>query len=72
MHDVILVAQLLIGLLLITLILLQAKGSGLSAVFGGEGGVYRSRRGVEKILHRGTIFIAASFMLLAIASLIIK
>jgi preprotein translocase subunit SecG len=72
MQTLFLIGSLVTGLLLATLVLLQQKGSGLSAVFGGEGGVYRSRRGVEKILHRATIVIAALFMLLAIANIIIN
>jgi preprotein translocase subunit SecG len=56
---------------LVTLILLQAKGTGLSAVFGGDGGVYRSRRGVEKILHRATVGLAAVFMVLAVANILL-
>jgi protein translocase SecG subunit len=50
---------------------MQTKGTGLSAVFGGEGGMYRSRRGVEKILHRSTIGLAAIFMALAIANILL-
>lgn len=68
---IILAAQLLLAAALIALILVQSKGSGLSAVFGGSGEVYRSRRGVEKLMHRGTVLLAATFMLLALASFLL-
>jgi len=56
---------------LITVILLQAKGVGLSATFGGEGAFYRSKRGVEKLLFRLTIILAFVFMASSIAGLLI-
>ena len=71
MANLFLILNLLTALGLVTLILVQAKGTGLSAVFGGDGGMYRSRRGVEKILHRATIVLAAIFMALAIANILL-
>jgi preprotein translocase subunit SecG len=72
MREVLLVAQALAGVALIILVLLQAKGTGLSAVFGGEGGMYRSRRGVEKLLHRGTILLSVVFIGLAVGNLLLR
>jgi len=63
-------AQIVIASVLILLILLQAKGVGLSATFGGEGGFYRSKRGVEKLLFRFTILISFLFFLLSVIGLI--
>jgi preprotein translocase subunit SecG len=42
-------------------ILLQSRGSGLSATFGGDSSVYRSRRGVERRLWQFTILLAILF-----------
>lgn len=53
-------------------ILLQARGSGLSGVFGGEGNLYRTKRGVEKILFIATIVFAFIFFGSAIAALILR
>lgn len=55
------ISQLVFGALLITAILLQARGSGAGIAFGGDGNVYRTRRGIEKRLHAGTIIVAALF-----------
>lgn len=54
-------AQLTSSLLLILFILLQAKGSGLGSAFGGEGNVYRTKRGLEKGLFIMTIVVAIIF-----------
>jgi preprotein translocase subunit SecG len=71
MANLYLALSLITGIGLVTLVLVQAKGTGLSAVFGGEGGMYRSRRGVEKILHRATIVLAAIFMVLAVVNILL-
>lgn len=49
------------GLLILT-IMSQSRGSGLSETFGGSGGFYASKRGVEKILAIGTVIIATIFL----------
>lgn len=49
------------GVLLIGAILLQNRGTGLGAGFGGDGAVFRTKRGVEKKLHMMTIIIAVLF-----------
>jgi len=55
------IGQLAIAVLLIAAVLLQNRGSGLSEVFGGSGGVYRTKRGLEKILFWATIVLGAMF-----------
>ena len=64
------IAQILISVALIVLVLLQAKGSGLGGIFGGEGSVYKSRRGVEKTLFNLTIVFSALFLLVSLISVI--
>lgn len=60
------IAQLVIAILLIGAILLQQKGTGLGSAFGGESGIYRSKRGMERILFVATIILAALFAINAI------
>lgn len=62
--------QIVISVLLIGAILLQQKGGGLGSAFGGDGQVYRSRRGIEKILFIVTIVFAVLFIGGSLASLI--
>lgn len=62
------IIQIILAIILVVSILLQQKGSGLGMVFGGEGNVYRSRRGIEQFLHIFTIVIAVLFALVAAAT----
>lgn len=65
------IAQIAVSVLLVTAILLQSRGTGLGASFGGEGNVYRTKRGVEKVLFRSTIAFAVIFLGLALATVVV-
>lgn len=71
MNNLFLIIQIIVSLLLIIVILLQAKGSGLGTVFGGEGGFYRSRRGVEKLFIYFTIALTVLFLVLSILQVVL-
>ena len=60
-----------VAVLLIIIILLQERGTTLGGAFGGEGNVYRGRRGVEKVLFTATIIFAAIFIGTAVVNLFI-
>lgn len=60
------IAQIVLAVLLIIAILIQGRGVGLSGVFGGEGNIFRTKRGFEKILHYTTIGLAAAFFFIAL------
>jgi len=60
------IAQIILSILLIVAVLFQGRGVGLSGVFGGEGNVFRTKRGFEKILYYATIGIAATFFVVAL------
>jgi protein translocase SecG subunit len=65
------IGQITISIILIVLILIQERSSGLSGVFGGQGATpYQTRRGLEKFVYWGTIGAAAIFAILAIMNLI--
>jgi len=63
--------QITVSVALIAVILLQQKGTGLGGVFGGSGNVYSTKRGVDKILFRATIFLSLLFFLIALTSLFV-
>lgn len=65
------VIQIVLGILLGGLILLQAKGTGLGSTFGGEMGFYRTKRGFEKLLFYSTILVSALFLILATVRLLV-
>ncbi len=72
LHTIINIIQIIVSLLLIITILMQQRGGGLSTVFGGDGGVYRTRRGVEKIIFIATIVLAALFFLTAFLNIFLR
>lgn len=65
------VAQIAVAVLLMAAILLQQRGTGLGAAFGGEGNVFASRRGAEKILFTATVVLAVLFIAIALAILLV-
>jgi preprotein translocase subunit SecG len=62
------IAQIVVSVLLMIAILLQSRGAGLGNVFGGSGGVYLTKRGLEKKLFIATIVLAALFLLVSLAA----
>ncbi len=71
MTQILMIIQIILAVLLMLSILLQHRGTSLGGAFGGEGAVYRSRRGAEKFLFYFTIILAVSFVLLAIINLLV-
>jgi len=64
--DYVDIAQILIASVLTVVILLQAKGSGIGAAFGGgTQSSFRTRRGVEKTLFQLTIVLAIVFLIIS-------
>lgn len=62
------IVEIVLAVLMVAGILLQARGSGLGSAFGGDGNVYRTRRGIEKRLHVATIIVAVGFFVTALAN----
>lgn len=55
------IIQIIIAILLITVILLQVQGTGLSTAFGGGGEFYRSKRSIERLLVWVTVVLSILF-----------
>jgi protein translocase SecG subunit len=66
------IIEIIVAIVLTISILLQNKGAGLGGTFGGDFGGYYSKRGFEKFLMAFSIFLSASFIILAIANLILS
>jgi protein translocase SecG subunit len=66
------IVQIVLSVLLITAILLQAPGTGLSPVFGGGGESFRSKRSATKALLIATIAIATILAILSLAQLYLQ
>lgn len=64
------IVQIIISLAIIALILIQERSSGFSALMGGDGAAYQTRRGVEKGAFYATIALAIIFVVIAVFQLI--
>ncbi len=70
-NDMILdILLLVLSVLLCGAILLQARGTDAGLAFGGDGSMYRTRRGIEKSLHIVTIALAVVFFVTAFLNLL--
>lgn len=68
MDTFFMIATIIIATTLIGIVLLQGQGSGLGSAFGGDAGIYRTRRGVEKTMFNLTIILASLFLLLSLVT----
>lgn len=66
------IVQIVSAILLIATVLLQQRGVGLGSAFGGEGAMYRTKRGVEKGIFIATIVFAVLFFASALAGVILR
>lgn len=71
MSEFLPIIQIIIAVLLTVAILLQARGSGLSSIFGGESTFYHTRRGIEKFIFRATIVLAILFIAISFVSFLL-
>jgi len=67
-QNILLFGQMIVSVALMASILLQARGAGLGATFGGDSTVYRSRRGIEKRLYQFTVLLTVLFVIFSLAT----
>ena len=60
------IVQIVVSAALIIAILLQVRGAGLGSVFGGTGTVFKTRRGIDRLLFRMTIVFVVLFVVVSI------
>ncbi|HLH73937.1 MAG TPA: preprotein translocase subunit SecG [Chloroflexota bacterium] len=65
------IAEIIISVVLIVVLLLQARGSGFNGTFNSDTSVFRTRRGVEKTLFQLTIVLVLVFVIISIFSVIV-
>ncbi|RLT35612.1 MAG: preprotein translocase subunit SecG [Chloroflexi bacterium] len=56
------IAQIMISVVLSVLVLLQVKGTGFGAALGGQDSQFRTRRGMQRTMHRMTIVLVIVFL----------
>lgn len=70
--DIIPIAQIVVSVILIGLILIQERGSGMGGLFGGGNDqAYQTRRGMEKTIFVLTILLVIAFAVLALLNLVL-
>ena len=62
LRDFLSLAQILVSTLLIALVLLQVRGTGFGAALGGQDASFRTRRGMQRSMHRLTILVVLIFL----------
>jgi len=62
-------AQIVVSIVLIAIVLLQTRNSGLGSSFGGDS-IYKTRRGLDRTLFQLTIVLAVLFGLVSLASVL--
>jgi preprotein translocase subunit SecG len=65
------IAQIIVSAFLVTLILLQTRGTGLAIGYSADTSIFRTRRGVERTLFQLTIVTAIVYTLLSILSVVV-
>ncbi|HHX45622.1 MAG TPA: preprotein translocase subunit SecG [Chloroflexi bacterium] len=66
------IVQIIVSIALIALTVMQSKGAGLGRMLGGDGSIYRTRRGVEKTMFNLTVILAVVFFLTSLLSVIVQ
>lgn len=63
------ISQIVLAIALTMVVLFQVRGGGLGGIFGQPGTVYRTRRGVEKLLFQLTIVLVSVFIAISVLTL---
>ena len=67
--NILLIIQIIISLILVTLVMLQSKDSGLSNPFGATQTGYQTKTGPEKMIYLFTIFTVIIFIAISILNI---
>ena len=65
------VAEIILGVVIVVLVVLQAKGSDLSGFMGGgESSGFRTKRGIDSTMHKATIGFGIAFFVCTLLTFI--
>lgn len=72
MDVFLMIGTVIIAITLIGIVLMQGQGSGLGSAFGGDAGIHRTRRGVEKTMFNLTLTLASLFLVLSLVTVALR
>lgn len=72
MQNILLILNIILSIAIVGIILIQGKNSGLGSAWGGSGGAYQTRRGVEKVTMQLTYILVGLFFLVSIANFFVQ
>ena len=64
------VIEIILGIVIVVLVVLQAKGSDLGGFMGGDSSGFRTRRGIDATMHRATIGFSIAFFICTLLTFI--
>jgi len=70
-HTILNVVVIVLSAVLVAAILLQGRGSGIGMAFGGDSNVYRTKRGLERVLFIATIVLSVVLFAVAFANALV-
>lgn len=65
MKEALLVINIIMAIIIVALVLMQGRGAGLGNAWGGGGEAFQTRRGIEKLTMRLTVFFIAAFLIIS-------
>lgn len=71
-RNALLIINIVVSIAITVLILVQGRGGGLGGAWGGGGETFHTRRGIDKITLRVTIFLIVIFFLISAINLLIR
>jgi protein translocase SecG subunit len=72
MKELFLTLQIVAAVIIIILVVIQSKGTGIGSTFGGDMGFYGTKRGAEKMLFILTIVVAVTFVISSLAAVLLS
>lgn len=66
MKNILLISNIIASILIVVFILIQGRGAGLGSAWGGGGETFQTRRGIEKLTMRITVFLIIIFFVISV------
>jgi len=70
MDSILLPASIVVSVIIVILTLFQGKGGGMGSAWGGSGGNFQTRRGLDKWLLRITAILIGIFFIISVIKLV--